>query len=663
MDSSNNLSHSFTGESPFPANSPVIIRLSGAEELVRIDPNCATLLGLSADELSARPFIDWIHPDDRAAAASALSKPDGLFEARHETASGQWVALAWHVKSDSKDAAIIGLLRARESVYPPTSSGPHARGTLHETLAAMARIVEAKNLGLRCSILLVDPETSTVSVGAGPSLPTQYNAAVEGLLIGPAVGSCGTASYWNVPVIVEDIAKDPLWRNLREAAKIAGVAACWSNPITSSNGEVLGAMALYDEKPAKPTRDQMAGLEIAARMVGLAVERDRLEDRLRQAAKMEALGVLAGGIAHDFNNVLAAILGNAELAIADTAPATTVQKSIEEIVKATTTATDLCNQMLAYAGRGVASVEAIDCNALSLELGALLQITLSKKATLRYALDDSKQLGVLADRGQLRQVIMNLVTNASESLGDNSGNITLSSSSRYYSTQELEAFHSRRPISPGEFVCLQVHDTGTGMSADTLARMFDPFFSTKAEGRGLGLAAAKGIVLGHNGAIDVDTTQGVGTTFTILLPWVPIESQPMTPSPEETQCHSASILLADDEPAVRSILCRVLEKGGYEVTAVANGQEAVDVFREDPSGFDCVVLDLSMPVLDGAETFAQLRKIQPEVQVILSSGFAEQEILNRFQGQGLCAAVQKPTSMRVLHEKVAHAVQRAKSIP
>lgn len=660
MASSHPIRRADTGTAPVPTNSPAIIRISGTEELVRIDSACASLLGLSADELSKRPFIDWIHPDDQALAKQALVTPDASFEARHQTAHGNWAPLAWHVRSDDKERAIIGLLRAREPFYPAPPAGPPARGTLYETLDAMARIVEGKNPGLRCSILLVDPETSTVSVGAGPNLPAEYNAAVEGLQIGPAVGSCGTATYWNVPVIVQDIAKDPLWRNLRDAATIAGVAACWSHPITSTNGDVLGAMALYDKQPAWPTPDQMAGLEIAARMVGLAVERDRLEDRLRQAAKMEALGVLAGGIAHDFNNVLAAILGNAELAVADMAPDAPERESIEEIVTATTSATDLCKQMLAYAGRGAASVEAIDCNALSRELGALLQVTLSKKAALRYSLDESNPMGVLADRGQLRQVIMNLITNASEALDNNDGSITLSSSSHFFGVQDLEAFHTRGLLSPGKFVCLQVQDTGSGMSTETLARMFDPFFSTKAEGRGLGLAAAKGIVLGHHGAINVETALGAGTTFTILLPWVPIETQTENPSLQPLESHSANILLADDEPAVRRTLCKILERGGYQVTTVTNGQEAVDVFRANPDSFHCVVLDLSMPKLDGAEAFAKLRKIRPNLQVILSSGFAEQEILNRFEGQGLAAAVQKPTSMHVLHEKVAKALERAR---
>ncbi|MFT5151422.1 MAG: two-component system cell cycle sensor histidine kinase/response regulator CckA [Planctomycetota bacterium] len=210
-------------------------------------------------------------------------------------------------------------------------------------------------------------------------------------------------------VVVENIGTDPLWKDIREAAASAEVSACWSQPITALNGEVLGAMALYNREPAAPTQNHMDGLEISVRMVGLAVESARFEEQQRHTAKMEALGMLAGGIAHDFNNLLVTILGNAELALLSAKEGADHNDSLKALIAASLNARDLCNQMLIYAGRGSVSPEVLDCNSLVKSLGSLLQVSLSKKATLEYDLAQEK-LGLLADSSQLGQVVMNLIT-------------------------------------------------------------------------------------------------------------------------------------------------------------------------------------------------------------------------------------------------------------
>ena len=327
----------------------------------------------------------------------------------------------WKACLHDDAVVVLGLLH-REPVATEGASAPNSahRNPMEQTLDAMARIVEARNPGMLCSILLVDDERKYITGGAGPSLPEEYNRAVEGLRIGPGVGSCGTAAFWNVPVVVEDIGKDPLWRDLRDAAALAGVSACWSHPITSTTGQVLGAMALYDPEPRRPEPSQMDGLAIAARMVGLAIERERLQDHLRRAAKMEAVGVLAGGIAHDFNNLLVTVMGNAELASTTLSEGAEARPMLEEIVTASVNASELCNQMLAYAGRGTHSMETIECNAQIRELGGLLQVALPKKVSLQYELC-AEPLGLHADRSQLRQVIMNLITNAAEAMGNAGG--------------------------------------------------------------------------------------------------------------------------------------------------------------------------------------------------------------------------------------------------
>jgi two-component system, cell cycle sensor histidine kinase and response regulator CckA len=498
---------------------PMILRSVGDGDYLRVNPSFVKTLGLAPEELLSGPLLEWIHPDDSHALALVIEAGVGAANARHRGRSGDWFAFDWQVRSVANDIMVLGQRPEAVAQQSAAASSSRQGSTLSETLEAMVHIVEAKNPGLLCSILLVGPEREFSSVGAGPSLPAEYNEAVHGLRIGPTVGSCGTAAFWNVPVVVENIAEDPLWTELRSAAEIAGVAACWSHPVTALNGDMLGAMALYSLTPRAPTKSQMDGLEIAARMVGLAIERKRLEEQLRQAAKLEALGVLAGGIAHDFNNLLTTILGNAELAGMFIPKESEANEMLHEIVAASVSATELCNQMSASAGHHVLSPVAIECNGLVRELGGLLQVAVSKKATISYELD-SASMGVMADRGQLRQVVMNLITNAAEAIGENEGEVVVSTNAREYSAEELGAHFPKAGLESGEYVLLQVSDTGEGMTAETQAKLFDPFFTTKATGRGLGLAAVRGILRGHAGAIALETVTGVGTTFSVLLPRV-----------------------------------------------------------------------------------------------------------------------------------------------
>lgn len=638
-------------------DTPLILRANGAESFLRLDPKFTEVVGFTADEITAQPMLDWIHPEDRSSLESILNIAGGRVTARHRTKSGQWLAFDWQTKPHADGYAILGKANDIQTEIEPAVGNPSSsHSTMSETLATMARIVEARNPDMLCSILLMDPDGEFVSVGAGPSFPQEYNDAVEGLIIGPTVGSCGTAAFWNVPVVVVDIALDPLWRNLRDAAAIAGVRACWSVPILAADGKVLGAMALYSRTPATPTENQMHGLEIAARMVGLAIERDRLEAQLRQAAKMEAIGVLAGGVAHDFNNLLAVVLGNAELALDTLGPNSTSTKLLEDITSATHSAMELCHQMLAYAGKGAMSAEVHDFNSLVKDLSELLQVVMSKKATLSYELE-AGPLGVLGDGAQLGQVIMNLITNASEAIGDETGRVIVSTSTHVYAADDPALRRADSQLEPGEYVRLRVSDTGIGMNEKTRARIFDPFFSTKTAGRGLGLAAVHGIVVNHNGIIALDSVPGDGSMFTVLFPRMPLVAGSITPtvSPRDDSV-GAQILVVDDEPLVRRIMTRILEFAGYSVILANDGQEAVDVYREKADSIDCVLLDLSMPRLSGIEAYAEIRKIRENARVILSSGFAEQDIMTQVGCQGLVGAVQKPVHMDDLLGKIAEAL-------
>ena len=633
-----------------PLDSPSLVRIVGSEDLLRVSPRFESELGLTTDELTKRSFLDWIHPEDREALETVVDSRSGCAVARHETRDGDWLAFDWNVRSIDDGYAVLGRVSdTRERRPSHVSRSPSRHASMAETLDSMARIVETQNPGTLCSILLVDAEHTTVTVGAGPNLPQEYNDAVEGLHIGPAVGSCGSAAFWNVPFIVNDIASDPLWKNLRDAAAIAGVSACWSHPVTSTNGEVLGAMALYNRTPQAPTEEQLRSLEIAARMVGLAIERDNLEDQLLQAAKMEALGVLAGGIAHDFNNLMAVVSSNAKLAMSDLPPNSAAATFLTDVMTAGEAASELCDEMLTYAGKGVVATQTLECNSLVQDLGGLLRVALSSKATLVYELSGTS-LHVSADESQLRQVLMNLITNASEALDEESGNIVVSTSLIAINREDPRLLRPDGRLDPGEYICISVTDTGAGMSPKTQARVFDPFYTTKEAGRGLGLAAAQGIVMNHGGAITLDSTEGKGTTFSIVLP--PAASLPELSNAvpqHQSPSKRASVLLVDDHPLVRRALANLLEANGHSVVCGNDGQEAIDIFSQSGDGIECIVLDYSMPKLNGIEAVAEIRKIDQEIPIILCSGYAETDVQGWAKGADVNYAIQKHEPDMLLH--------------
>ena len=621
----------------------------------RASPDLGQILGYSNEELGRKPLLDWLHSDDLVEFQDVLEAGEGTVQVRHATRSGGWFQLALTLRMDGNEQHVLGqpvptVAPADSERDPILSSGD----SMSQMLRRMALIVEGKNPGNRCSILLVNEGRNCVTVGAGPSMPPEYNDAVEGLMIGPKVGSCGTAAYWNVPVIVENIAEDPLWGELRDFAALAGVKACWSQPIRGANGDVLGALALYSTVPSEPKQYQMDGLEIAARMVGIAVERERLDFQLRQTAKFEALGVLAGGVAHDFNNLLAVVVGNVELAIATGAVNEAGREMLSDIIHASESATSICNQMLTYAGRGYVTAESVACSHEIRELSRLLQIGLSKKAHLRLDLEDD--LSVMADSSQLRQVLMNLITNGAEAVGNHPGEVSVSTRAVTLSQDDLEQRSLEALTAPGEYVEIAVSDTGCGMDAKTRANIYDPFFSTKADGRGLGLAAVMGIVTAHGWSLQVDSVPDQGTTFVLLVPRSREQAVEDLHEATLNPFTRTRVLVVDDEPGVLKAVTRILEHAGMEVRSARDGAEAVEIYRQHHSSIDCVVLDLNMPILDGEEAFQEMKAVCKDVRVLLTSGYAEQSVLDRFRGAGLSGVLQKPIRATTLLSKIAEAV-------
>ena len=632
---------------------PMIVRAVDAGGFVRGNTAFRRKVDFTDAELARESLFHWLDADDHARVRAALDTGNVDCRVRHRTRSGDFLPLTLRMTNRDADTYVLG--RGEQPVNRSDSAGDGgSEATVRGTLHAIARIIEEQVPEFKCSILLV--EDGHFVKGAGPSLPDEYNAAIDGFAIGPTVGSCGTAIYWNVPVIVEDIQADPLWRDLAELAGEAGVAACWSHPFTSSRGRVLGALAFYAPEPRTPTSEELRLLRAAAQMTGLAVERGRteqalrekhereveLESQLRQAAKMEALGVLAGGVAHDFNNVLATILGNAELALETQQPNESIRMMLGEIIKASERAGSFCKQLLAYSGRSTVSTTTFELGTLLPQLGTLVQPALSKKTKLAYALHD-EPIFVDGDENQLLQVIMNLVINAADALGDEAGNIEVGTEVAHYDAETLRLIAPRNDLSPGEYVRLTVSDDGCGMDAATIDRIFDPFFTTKATGHGLGLAAVKGIVFAHRGTIQIDSQPGTGTTFTVLLPSV---ESPYSGDAEFFRRSAASarrrILVVDDDDNLRAVICKRLTHSGFDVVEARDGQQAIDVFRTASSAIDCVLLDLNMPKLSGDEVLREMKSVRSGIPIVLMSGYAEQEILDRFDPSDLAGVLQKP---------------------
>jgi signal transduction histidine kinase/CheY-like chemotaxis protein len=381
------------------------------------------------------------------------------------------------------------------------------------------------------------------------------------------------------------------------------------------------------------------------------IERERIDRKMQETQKLESLGVLAGGIAHDFNNLLTSILGNASIAQSELPPGSPVQDCLAQVAEASMRAADLCKQMLAYSGRGRFFVQKVNLGELVEETAQMLHISIGKKALLRFHLE--KDLPPMeADVTQIRQVVMNLVINASEAIGDRSGVISLFTGLAHVDRDYLRDTLMAPELPEGEYVFLEVSDSGCGMNAETLAKIFDPFFSTKFTGRGLGLAAVLGIVRGHKGAVKVTSDFGRGTTFKLLFPAVigaadTASTRPASPSEWRG---NGTVLVVDDEETMRSTVARMLHKIGFTTVLAADGQEAVEIFRADLSRFVLVLLDLTMPRMDGEEVFTELRRLNSDICVVLMSGFNAQEVLVRFSGRGLDSFLQKPFTLDALRE-------------
>lgn len=702
---------------------PMIVRVPGANGLVRTNNSFSNDFGLCATDLSAKPVLDWIHEDDHQQFLALLAAKNGRCEARHRTKTGEYITLEWKMRDEPDlEPVILGLTPGSTVSYEIADADlVDRRETVSETLKTIALILEEQNPGFKCSILLMDETGLVVQGGAGPSLTSEYNEAVEGLRIGPTVGSCGTASYWNIPVIVEDIQNDVLWKDLKAVAEEAGVNSCWSHPFSSRDGRVLGALALYSPRVCRPNGEQMGRLRTAARMTGLAVERGRAEQALRdsrehnrtlfvespiglvlsrldgglvdvnptyarifgltvedcladrsstqlawddaeresllnegrwgpvekelvndagqtipvslsgrivetdgenfvlssvediserkqaEAARLakdaaenasQAKSTFLASMTHEIRTPLNAILGFSQILQMDKTLSATQRDQIEKILGSGRHLMNLINDTL--------DLSKIEAGCLELEISnfSLKDLLVDvqdmfegemKKKELSFEILKGEAVPefIVSDEGKVRQVIINLLGNASKFTSR--GGVLLSI--------ERE----------GSILIVEVRDTGIGIPASDQSKVFEVFQqSGAAEGTGLGLPLSREISQLLGGDLTLESRFGVGSTFRLILPFRETESNDEAEEKEKlivTGLKPGSIppkvLVVDDVEENRVLLKYMLTEVGFEVRDADNGLSGLECFHEWKP--NVVLIDLCMPIMDGYEAIREIR--------------------------------------------------------
>lgn len=374
------------------------------------------------------------------------------------------------------------------------------------------------------------------------------------------------------------------------------------------------------------------------------IERDAFEKQLQQSQKLESLGVLAGGIAHDFNNILAVIIGHCSLAEMNYEKA---GDHIPTIEKAATRAAELCRQMLAYAGKAQNVQTQVNIKVIVEDTVAMLRATLSKNALISFNAQDDIPC-IQADASQITQVALNLITNAAESLGNRPGEVRVSLTKSLIKEEGQEKDYLGKVITPGCYLCLDVSDTGCGMSDETYNRIFEPFYTTKFTGRGLGLSAVLGIITSNKGALQLFSQLGHGTTFKIFFPLPNLkcavtESQSLK-DPAVPWQGEGSILLVEDEDLVRNVANAMLVELGFSVIEAVNGYEALLIYQQNSREIRMVMTDIGMPVMDGYTLIRELIKINPALPIIISSGYGDTDVSTTLADLKIAGIVSKPYS-------------------
>jgi len=569
-----------------------------------VSPSFRDVLGWTPDDVLGRNIMELAHPEAEPIAEQELRRfqREGevapvVARARHRDGSWRWIESSSTAATQDGETRLILVCRdvsERRRVEEAMRDSERRFGMLAERSGAF--IAE---LGPDARILYLSPNVERI-FGIRPEEMvghTLYELSAR-------AGAAGATGLRPDDTLDDVVARGAIPRIRRQADAEGRMRQLELELVT------------YAQDGA-PRRALIVGRDVTERML--------LEEQLRETQKLESLGVLAGGIAHDFNNLLAIMLGNASLARATLAPSAREQRHLLEIESAAERAADLTHQLLSYAGRG--SIETAPLELGSLVTGMIDLLASAIPADVRLAFELAPDLpAVEADAGELQQIVLNLVTNASEATGG-SGVVSIGTRLVVVGDEpepSNDAFVGEPPA-PGRYVALAVRDAGCGMDDATRARIFDPFFSTKGMGRGLGLAAIQGIVRSHGGGMRLETAVGRGSRFEVLLPVSerPLAGAPARRGPLDAEAPGVhgTVLVVDDEDGVRFAASLALEYGGYRVLTAANGAEAVSLFGTHGGEVVAVVLDKSMPVMGGEETLRELRSRRADLPVVLTSGY------------------------------------------
>jgi len=611
-----------------------------AANSVERSPLWGKMFGYSCQEIapSTGPWTDFIHPEDRDLVRASIK---AHLEGRTESHACEY-------RLRTKAGGYLWVLD-RAMVVKRDADGRPLRmsGTLAD-ITDRKNAEEARDKALAFSETLLAASPCGIQVFEGASGACELANQSIADSVGGTVEALRAMNFRSIHAW-----RESGYDRVAEEVLADGVTRRAESSFTSS----FGRQVVFDCYLSRFEVNGRAYLLFVATDITLKKKQEetnrRLEAQMLHVQKLESLGVLAGGIAHDFNNILMAVLGNADLALARLAPESPARDNLQNIEQAARRAADLARQMLAYSGKGRFVIESLNLTAVVEEMTHMLEVSISKKAVMRFNFSPGLP-SIEADATQIRQVLMNLVINASEAIGEQSGVIAINTGAMDCDSAYLSETWIDDRLPEGLYVYVEVADTGCGIEKEQIRKIFDPFFTTKFTGRGLGMAAVLGIVRGHKGAIKVYSEPGKGTIFKLLLPASQraanrhASSQSAGPAWRGT----GTVLLVDDEETLRALGKDMLQELGFTVLTAADGREALEIYRQNRDAIRCVILDLTMPHLDGEQAFRELRRIKPDVRVLMSSGYNEQEVTQKFVGKGLAGFLQKPYNLSEIGRKI-----------